>query len=292
MTLDPADPVYRSFEDLPRQLRYYENVRPAEDVLAELGAWMGDRVFGAVGEELLAYEQSPACAVQVRVPPAAQNLLFRPFELAYLGGKPLAERGFRFIYTLAHEQELKPGRAAPKESGQPETLRVLGVFSLPRDARPLNLRQERYRLQQLVRRFVQMHGQAVELRLLQYGATRQLLADVLQEAPGWDLVHFSGHGLEGELILEKPDGTADQIDAEELATLLRPAGARLKLLTLSACYSGAADVRAARAQIGLANPAHARGRRNPNGERPPQPGPAPGRRAGLRGAGDALPGAG
>lgn len=254
VALDPADPVYESFEDLPHQLRYHEKARPAEEVLDELGAWMGAKVFGAVGEKLLAYEQAPACVVQVRVPPAAQNLLFRPFELAHLGGKPLAERGFRLIYTVAHDTEQKPGSAAPKETGTAETLRVLGVFSLPRDATPLNLRQERYRLQRLVRRFVQTRGLAVEMRLLQYGATRQLLADVLQEAPGWDVMHFSGHGLEGELILEKPDGKADRIDAKDLAGLLRPASARLKLLTLSACYSGAADVRAARAQIGLDNP--------------------------------------
>lgn len=252
--LNSADMVYESFEDLPRQLRFYENVRDAGEVLAELGAWMGANVFGAVGEKLLAYEQSPACVVQVRVPPAAQNLLFRPFELAHLDGKPLAERGFRLIYTVAHEPGHKPGHAAPKDGGMPETLRVLGVFSLPRDASPLNLRQERYRLQELVRRFVQTRGLALELRLLQYGATRQLLADVLQEVPGWDVLHFSGHGLEGELVLEKSDGTADRIDAEDLAELLRPARARLKLLTLSACYSGAADVRAARAQIGLENP--------------------------------------
>ena len=252
--LDTDDAAYESFEDLPGQLQYQESVRPAEEVMAELGAWMGTHVFGAVGEKLLAYEQSPACVVQVRVPPEAQNLLFRPFELAHLNGKPLAERGFRFIYTVARGSDHKPGRGVLKDDGQPETLRMLGVFSLPRDATPLNLRQERYRLQQLVRRFVQTRGQAVELRLLQYGATRELLADVLQEAPGWDVLHFSGHGLEGELMLEKPDGTADRIDAEELAEMLRPASARLKLLTLSACYSGAADVRAARAQIGLDNP--------------------------------------
>jgi hypothetical protein len=254
VALDPADPVYRSFVDLPGQLRFYEDVRPLEEVLAELGAWMGANVFGKVGEKLLTYEQSPACVVQVRVPPAAQDLLFRPFELAHLEAKPMTERGFRFIYTIAHEEDKKPGRAAPKESGPPATLRVLGVFSLPRDATPLNLRQERYRLQRLMQRFVQTRGLAVQLRLLQYGATRQLLTDVLEEAPGWDVLHFSGHGLEGELILEKPDGTADGIDAEKLAEILLPARARLKLLTLSSCYSGAADVRAARAQIGLANP--------------------------------------
>jgi|GEM_PF-462083 len=254
VALDPADPVYESFENLPYRLSYYENVRAADEVMAELGRWMGAKIFGAVGEKLLTYKPSPACVVQVRVPPAAQSLLFRPFELAYLDGKSLAERGYRLVYTVAHEPDHQPGSAAPQASNQQEPLRMLGVFSLPRDAKPLNLRQERYRLQQLMREFVQTRGRAVELRLLQYGATRELLENCLQEAPGWDVMHFSGHGLEGELILEKPDGTADTIDADELTELLRPASERLKLLTLSACYSGAADIRAARAQIGLENP--------------------------------------
>lgn len=254
VALDPADPVYKSFEDLPRQLRFFEDVRSAEDVLAELGAWMGTKVFGKVGEKLIAYEQSPACVVQVRVPPAAQALLFRPFELAHLDGKPMSERGFRLIYTVARDSDHRPGRAVPKDTGVGESLRVLAIFSLPHDLTPLNLRQEHRRLQKLVRDFVHTRGQSIELRLLQYGATRQLLKEVLEEAPGWDVIHFSGHGQEGELILEEPDGSMDQIAAEDLTDLLRPARARLKLLTLSACYSGAADIRAARAQIGLPNP--------------------------------------
>ncbi|HEX8456060.1 MAG TPA: CHAT domain-containing protein [Pyrinomonadaceae bacterium] len=254
VVLDETEPVYESFKDLPGRLRFYEGVRSYEEVLGELGAWMGEKVFGAVGEKLLASEQAPACVVLVRVPPAAQNLLFRPFELAHLGGKPLAERKLRFIYMVARDDDRVEDDAHGQNVVSPGTLRVLGVFSLPREATPLNLRQERYRLQQLVRRFVLKGNRAVQLRLLQYGTTRELLTEVLEEAPGWDVMHFSGHGLRGELILEKPDGSDDPVDAEELAELLRPAAARLKLLTLSACYSGAADVRAARAQVGLDNP--------------------------------------
>ncbi len=251
--LDPSKSIYKSFEDLPRQLRHYEDVQPAEEILAELGAWMGTNIFGKVGEELLKYEQSPACVIQVRAPHAAQALLFRPFELAHIDGTPMAERGFRLVYTVKHDRDRRPGRKIPKEAVG-ETLRMLGVFSLPADLSPLNLRRERYRLQGLVRNFALTHGKAVELRLLQYGATRQLLKAVLEESPGWDLIHFSGHGQSGELILEKPDGSMDRIAAEDLTSLLKPAGARLKLLMLSACYSGAADLRTARAQIGLANP--------------------------------------
>ena len=99
VALDPAAPVYPGFVDLPRRLEFLRGIRPEEEVLAELGEWMGKHVFGAVGEKLLAHEDALACVVQVRVPQEAQSLLFRPFELAHVGGKPLAERGFRFVYT-------------------------------------------------------------------------------------------------------------------------------------------------------------------------------------------------
>jgi len=247
--LDPADPLYRGFADLPRYLHYQPHTRPEDETLSELGAWIGANAFGKVGEKLLAYEQRPARVVLVRVPAAAQELLFRPLELAHLGGRPLVERGFRFIYTLA-DQPSRP--AARKDIAG--SLRFLAVFSLPQDARPLNLRRERYELQRQLRRFAQMRGKAVEEpRIIQYGATRETLKEALEEDPGWDVIHFSGHGLAGELLLEQADGRLDKIITDHLAELLQPARARLKLLTLSACYSGAADVDAARRMIGLAD---------------------------------------
>jgi hypothetical protein len=51
---------------------------------------------------------------------------------------------------------------------------------------------------------------------------------------GWDVIHFSGHGLPGLLTLEKQDGTADPISSPEMAALLREAGRKLKLVVLSA----------------------------------------------------------
>ncbi|MEW6755424.1 MAG: hypothetical protein AB1505_31260, partial [Candidatus Latescibacterota bacterium] len=53
------------------------------------------------------------------------------------------------------------------------------------------------------------------------------------------------------LLLEDESGGTDQIDAEGLAELLAPAGERLKLLILDACYTGAASHAEARRQVGL-----------------------------------------
>ena len=73
----------------------------------------------------------------------------------------------------------------------------------------------------------------------------------MKEGEGWDIIHLSGHGQQGELLLEDDRGGSDTIDADELGALLDMAKARLKLLMLDACYSGAGSQAAAREQVGL-----------------------------------------
>lgn len=246
-------PEARAFADLPAELwRRSGTERPAE-TLARVGKWMGERVFGPVAVKLGELLTPPATVVEVSVPSEAQALLARPFELAHLPGpdgtgRPLAERGVRLVYHLAGS----PPTGRPKPAG--ERLRVLALFSLPHGEQPLGLRRERVELEALLHRVAQTGGLGIELRALQYGATRAILGDALEEAAGWDLIHVSGHGLEGEVALEDEAGGADPIDASELALLLKPAQGRLSLLTLSTCLSGAASVEAARRQVGLEPP--------------------------------------
>ncbi|MCX6626177.1 MAG: CHAT domain-containing protein, partial [Candidatus Solibacter sp.] len=131
-----------------------------------------------------------------------------------------------------------------------ERLRILAVFSLPVDANALNLRQERYELARTIRAIGQQ-GRAIDLRVLQYGVTRDSLKQILEEGEGWDVVHFSGHGLEAHLVLEKADGTLDPVPSNDLVKLLRPARGRLKWVTLSACLSAAATVEETLAWLGV-----------------------------------------
>ncbi|HEX9942467.1 MAG TPA: hypothetical protein VGG03_10650 [Thermoanaerobaculia bacterium] len=209
---------------------------------------MGREVFGAIVAKIGEWLDFPATVVRVHVPPEAQALLHRPFELAHLDGRPLAEAGVRFVYQLA-------GAAEPREDKpSSDRLRVLAVFSLPHRQSPLNLRRERVELERFLKNLSQTRSATVELRVLQYGATRETLKDALLEGAGWDLIHFSGHGLEGELVLENERGEDDRIKADELVPLLKPTRRRLKLLTLSSCLSGAASLRAARRRIGLDEP--------------------------------------
>ena len=55
---------------------------------------------------------------------------------------------------------------------------------------------------------------------MQYGVTRERLQDVLEEGEGWDVIHISGHGAPGELVLETEDGSPDPVTAAELVDLL------------------------------------------------------------------------
>ena len=107
-------------------------------------------------------------------------------------------------------------------------------------------------LRTLVRGLTGAAGLAVELRVLQYGVTRDSLREALEEGEGWDVVHFSGHGLPGSLALELPDGGHDLIEASEVADLLRQAGGRLKLVVLSACLSAAASIEQTLNWLGVA----------------------------------------
>jgi tetratricopeptide (TPR) repeat protein len=250
--LDASSREYRGFLEPGRYLHEQRPIRTPDEQLAQLGSWIGEHVFGGLRGRLSKVAVKPAQAVRMIVPEAAGDLLFRPFELAcFADGKSFREAGIRFVYTL----EGKDQRGEPEAvSGQ--SLRILAVFSLPVQTNPLNLRRERYGLQKLVKDLNQTSGRAVELRVIQYGATRFTLEEALQEEEGWDVIHLSGHGTEGALLLEDERGRNDQLDSVALGDLLEFAKARLKLLILDACYTGAGTHAAARRLVGLDDGPH------------------------------------
>jgi hypothetical protein len=213
--------------------------------LRSLGEWIYNWVFGAVADALVSLAEASPTLVTVSVPRQATELLTRPFELAVVGGKPLAS----WDLTLAFEIE-GATTPVPKE-GVSERLRMLALFSVPTDQTALALRRERFALKELVRRVVSMSGRAVELRVLQYGVTRERLAEVVEEGASWDMIHFSGHGLPRGLLLEKSDGSGDEISSDDLVELLKSCRGRLKLVTLSACDSAAATAAETLRALGL-----------------------------------------
>jgi hypothetical protein len=75
---------------------------------------------------------------------------------------------------------------------------MLAVFSLPTATAALALRRERYELSPLVRQIAARGRRRVELRIAQYGVTREVLAE---SGDGWDVLHLSGHGGAGQFLL-------------------------------------------------------------------------------------------
>jgi hypothetical protein len=241
VSLDPEDPEYEGFVDL----RSYLRDRAAPDrrqedealLVKEVGAWIGRNVYGLIAEKILA-AGTPA-VVRVEIPAApedASGLLYRPWELGHAGGRPLALQDVSLVFEIKGESP--PVIHRPVEGA----LRMLAVFSLPTDEDALNLRRERYRLKVLILGLAARKNLAIDLRVLQYGATREALRQILEEGDGWDILHFSGHGSHGHLALEKEDGTKDPVSSHELLNLIKPARGRLKWVTLSACLSAAATV--------------------------------------------------
>lgn len=238
VALEPGQSQHAALLDLEGYVKHHAAPDKWPDdearVLREVGAWVAKRVLGDVAQGILDYG-TPA-TVRVVVPPEAEALLYLPLEAACVKGKPLALHDVSLVFEVLGEEP------SVRRRGVGEKLRMLAVFSLPVDASALALRRERYALQQLIRRIAQTYNRAIELRVVQYGVTREALAELLEAGAGWDVIHFSGHGLPGELALEKLDGHSDHLDAQELLGLLRPARGRLKLVTLAACLSAAATV--------------------------------------------------
>ena len=232
--LDRTSWEYEAFADLNGYLRWHVApdrwVEQEAVIVTRVGEWVGQNVLGRVGPVLVKWRPT---TVRVLVPQEASQLMFLPLELGYVGGKPLAVQDVTLVMECVAEGAV--GRSATPVG---DRLRVLGLFSLPTGGRALNLRKER-------RAFVEMFQEigsvdrAVDVRVLQYGVTRQRLRDVLEEGEGWDLIHVSGHGAPGELLLEAEDGSPDPVIADELVDMLDLARERVKLVTVSACWSAA-----------------------------------------------------
>jgi hypothetical protein len=252
--LDSSNPNYIAFLDLYSFLEANSSPDKWLDdqakLIRQVGTWIGKDALGRVGERIAKF--STPVTVRVVVPPEASGLLYRPWEIALVGDKPLALRNVSLVFELEGEK--------PYLSPVPikDSLRILAVFSLPTDLSALSLRRERYQLMELINQLAQTYGFAIEMRVLQYGTTRQSLQDALEEGEGWDLIHFSGHGGQATLILENPDGSHDPVTSEELSALLSLASGRLKLVTLLTCLSAAATVQETLAWLKIKQPEKSR----------------------------------
>jgi len=150
--LDAACWQSEAFTDLLGYLSWHAAPdRFAEDearITANLGEWIGAQVFGPVAAAMV---RARPATVRVIVPDEARVLLFRPLELAHVGGRPISVQDVTLVLEPTPDEGASAaGSGSVDGTGRVgERLRVLGLFSLPEGGQPLNLRRERYSLVQL-----------------------------------------------------------------------------------------------------------------------------------------------
>lgn len=247
--LDETAWQFEAFGDLHHYLSWHvaPDRRGTDDarIVAEVGAWITGQVLGPIAGELARRARKRHVTVLVTVPADAADLFSRPLELAHVDGQPLAAQDVTLVMQPAEHAAGVPARR--------DRLRVLGLFSLPEGGRPLNLRRERQALVTLIGG-IAATGKAADVRVLQYGVTRDLLRDVLAEAEGWDIIHISGHGAPGEILLETAEGRPDRVPTADLADLLLAARGHVRLVTVAACWSAAQAVADQRRRLGSPSP--------------------------------------
>jgi hypothetical protein len=247
---------FEAFRDLDRYLKGHaapdRRLASEAELVAQVGDWAADRLLGPVAVALAQRPGPVRLVIGANAAPAgttpdgARGLAFLPWELARVAGRTLAGQKVTFV------TDLFPGRPTRTKRDVGEKLRVLGVFSLPEDAGALNLRKERYALALLIQDIATENNRAVELKVLQYGATRRRLEDLLLEERGWDIVHLSGHGLPDGLLLETDTGARDLVTSRELVDLLDASADQIKLITLASCESAAVTATEHLRLLGLA----------------------------------------
>ncbi|WP_143107981.1 CHAT domain-containing protein [Geodermatophilus obscurus] len=253
-----GDYEHRGFVDLYQFLRWESDLdrrlASEAELTARVGDWIGEHLLGPQVMNALLNE----APVTVRVPVPAQLafLPYRPWTIAAWQGRALAREGVGLVFDL-------PARLRSAVAPRPaKALRMLALFSLPTGGTVLGLRRERRALQQLIDQLGQgQQPRAVQLRVLQYGVTREALEAAVDDADGWDVLHISGHGRSGQLVLETSDGDPDPLGPAELVELLVPMWRRLRLAVLAACESGAATTAELRRMLDPSAPAD-----QPNGD--------------------------
>jgi hypothetical protein len=231
--LPGSDWQAEAFADLQGYLRWHaapdDRLTSEANLCAQVGDWITEHALGPGVAAALAARPGP---VRLVLPGAAEVLAYRPWQLARANRHALAAQRVTFV-TDPFDRYLTV------KTPVGDRLRMLAVFSLPEDAGALNLRRERHALARMIHHIAATQNKAVHLQVLQYGATRDRLEDLLLEGEGWDILHLSGHGLPAGLLLETDAGQPDLIITSELVDLLSAAADRLSLVTLSACESAA-----------------------------------------------------
>lgn len=112
-------------------------------------------------------------------------------------------------------------------------LQILFLAANPKNTQALDLDKEVELLREVVENG--QHQNQIEVDQRWEVSYDKLQQSILKMSP--EIVHFSGHGLEGGLILERSDGKHEIADAKTLAGLFAPLKKEIVCVVLNACYS-------------------------------------------------------
>jgi len=118
VALDPAEKEYLGFVNLAAYANSYRGAFTYREILNQIGAWMGERVFGNLRAKLRERLTPPTTIVQVNVPRNSTEFTTRPFELAHLDNKPLVAHGIRFVYVESPPPFPSPLLPSPSGRGE------------------------------------------------------------------------------------------------------------------------------------------------------------------------------
>ena len=206
--------------------------RPEQLALSRVGQLLGESFLpGPVRGEL-----GRVLAAARRAHQPVRLGLAVPAELAGLpwetlpspdGGGPLALHELVSLYRKAD---------APTARMLPGPLRIVVAIASP-DGGGAVLDYER-ELRNVLAAVRAARQDAADVRVVPF-ATPAAIREELERGPA-HVLHISGHGAPGVLQLENEDGTPRPVTADELVRDAIPAGRMPPVITLAACYTGAA----------------------------------------------------
>ena len=206
--------------------------RPEQLALSRVGQLLGESFLPApIGGEL---DQVLTAAKRAHQPVRLGVAV--PAELAGLpweslpspdGSGPLALRELVSLYRKAD---------APMARALPGPLRIVVAIASP-DGGGALLDYER-ELRNVLAAVRAARQDAADVRVVPF-ATPAAIREELERGPA-HVLHISGHGSPGVLQLENEDGTPRPVTAGQLVRLAIPPGRMPPVITLAACYTGAA----------------------------------------------------
>jgi len=252
---DPANVCWRGLFEMDRYLelqrgRFSEEQQQSGEadraLLAELGDFLRTEVLGAQLAAHLFASQTPGLLF-IELPAERRPEVFELTRISWElardeKGRTLPDASL--AVQVLPQNVMPPGvpldvalaGARPFDPGGP--LRVLLVFAQSHGQTAMAMRDMRERLNRFFLQEVATRYQ-IELDILQYGVTRDVLSRAARQGGGYHVVHLFAHGHENSLVLEDEQGRDDPVSGEEVAALLSgDFAAPPYLVFLTACHSG------------------------------------------------------